>query len=901
MEQFRQALGRSLRRSDVDGAVGAARQWAAQSDLEPRALAVEIAREAGAVYRELISQPVEEFVAGCQANLPAEIAGTIEKAVGRLVEITREWEPRVRSCYEERLARELRDMLREKNFTPAAENVARLVQPSDRASGASSRAQDVERRALYVGNVLGTLLHNQREADHLLQALWRKPDAVGLTPELVKAMKQAKDERHGQMLGANVENLENQWTATLRETQIEILNRLPSRNQMGEPEEDDLRDIGDIFRAVLRVPLEQKQYRMLVDSTLILVDFLPKETALAARTSGIEGRSYAQMGFRARKAVALVLMDIGKIGHFAKFYLDFARRLTATGYIDPVVELMGALRNPDYESFFVELWDSGEHKRLREPLSVALGNLASPRAADFMLEELKDIFSRKATSLGEQLKRINEWKLTDKAFDPATVKRAERVLTGLGRIVRSPRADEAVRRRIIETVVDIVPQDDRRLAEMVVTSVMAPRPEDIPARQRQWAIGKLVDAMWVQDQSTEMHRGGDRQENILGTRAEHTEALKRLGQHDPDSLLAALDVMASRFGGAYLAAADVLESIDDPRSRTILHKMMMNAAMFDENQQNAYQQETYWDATEQRRKPLTRDKIMATVVHALGTLGGPDAMRSLEELSNRIQMGSIRIQGGETVGALARYLKLPEHREQPAASAATAAPHGGPRIPDWEQEQFADAEEAAGGSVSADPDEVRQLIKAISGTHLLTGARKRAEKKIQALVRLGQVTPEEALEAIFENLTDKDPMVASAALTTLSEYAAPGKPPILTKALLNHLEEALVDSDTDTRLAARKLIKEIGPNRPPMRKALAEMARRVDHPDSRRALEEAIGERAALSPPPTGQPGSGAKPSPGAAPKSVQQLELKRQYMEARRRWIEGGKRGDPPAPPPGL
>ena len=116
------------------------------------------------------------------------------------------------------------------------------------------------------------------------------------------------------------------------------------------------------------------------------------------------------------------------------------------------------------------------------------------------------------------------------------------------------------------------------------------------------------------------------------------------------------------------------------------------------------------------------------------------------------------------------------------------------------------------------------------------------------------------------------------------------------------------------RVSAIKLLKEIGPNRPDIRKRVSNFAKSVTDGNARLVLMQALGDVASSSPESSAGPsqeaveqteagaGAGAA-APSAASGTPQKsaLDLKREYMLARQQWIKGGKKGDPPQPPSGI
>jgi len=862
-------IDRALRSGDVRGALAASAAWAQASPDDAKQTAIEIAKAVAGVYRDLVAEPVHEYVAQCEAALPKEVAPTVGKAVGRLVTMTQEWEPKLRACYEERLARELRDFVRTKDWTRAMESIRSLCRPADSERG---NADAVKRRAQYAGAVLGTCLNHPREAEGVVGMVARDPGAYGLDLELVNAMQKARETRYDQMMRANVENIENQWSTVLKGTQVDIQQKMPGKNLMGDPEEAELRDVGDLFRTVLRVPLWLNRWEMMLDATLVLVDFTPKDLALAAQSSGIEGRSYNSLGFRAKKTVGLVFMDLGRNVWFARQYATWALDNLDRPQRAELLELMGALRCDEYAQVFQQLWTDKRLKDLRPELTVAIANLASPDSAALLLDELK-------TTLHKSV------------IDPPAVRKGQQLIEALGRIVRSPRTPDPVRKDIVTRATDIVPRDNTHLAQALVYSIISAKPDVLSVDQRRRAIATMVESLWIQDQSTDMHKGGERQSNILGGRNAAVGALQRLGKEEFEFMLAEFEKRAMRFGGAYMAAAELFEKLKDPRAVPILASMAMNAAMQDMAKLSTYQRETYWDATAQTRRELTKDAIVAPLVYALGEMGGAEGTRTLDDLFQRIEAGRVENPGPETMQFLAKYVA----RDRGLGGAAAPA---------------ADRDKAPSEPKAlpvADPAEVKELVGKLTARYFLAGGSKRAQAKIPALARLGQLTPPDALEAIFENLSEKEPMIASAALTAAAEYAAPGKPETLTAMVVDRALEGIESRDPALRVECIKLLKEIGPNRPEVRKRVAAFAKSVEDPSARLALKQFLGEVASPAAPaadataPEGAAPGDAAPQPKATGPAKSALDLKREYMVARQEWIKGGKKGPPPEPPAGA
>jgi hypothetical protein len=548
-----------------------------------------------------------------------------------------------------------------------------------------------------------------------------------------------------------------------------------------------------------------------------------------------------------------------------------------SAYAAQIVELMGELRTETYEPFFLELWRRKEGKTLRPVLASALGNLASPDSAAMLLEELKE-------------------KMSAKVIEPQTVAEGRRLMEALGRILRSQRTTEDLRQIIITRTVDTIPDSEPALVLSAVTEIVGAKPEALHPKHREWAIRGLVAGLFLPDQSTPMHTGPERQSSILGNRQPIVSALRRVGKADPDVLIREIEKRTMTVNGGMIGAAEVLEQMGDDRAAPILEKMLLNSLMLDESKRTEYQKETYWDASEQMRKPLTADMISAPLIHALGTLGGSHAEKVLRDILDRIRNGRIPSPGEETLTTLAKFVGMPSrhlaHAEHEVDSGLRDSKVLG--LPGLAHQ-----------IMELDPQEVKQLVKTLTSSYLFSGASKRAAAKVTALNRLAQITPVEALDATIKCLSDKDPIVRSAAITAVAEFGSPDKPTYQIEQVLEETLKRLDQKDGDIRATALAVLREMGPKRPEVRRRILDFAKLSDSMELRMRLKEVLEGRSGKGDldfvPHDKQEGAGSSEEIVTMNAPVSKLDKKREYLEARRLWIQGGKRGDPPAMPPGV
>lgn len=821
-----------------------------------RETGIEVARIAAAVYRDLIVPPVVEFADQAPNVLPPEVGQLVQKAMQRLIRMTEEWEQKLWGVHTERLIRELRDWVRGRHLEAAAANVGRLM--------ALVPATQQERRAHYIGSVLATVINNQKEAKELLALLAKNPSAYYVDGAILRAMEGAREKRTSEMIGVNLENMEREFTSALTQAAVDIKNALPDNTKMGEPEEAMLRDTGDIFRSILRVPVQRQEPELFLDATNILVEFIPREQTAMAKVARIEGRTYNTLGFTAKKACLLTFQDIGKNKFFTTLYQGWAESYLGADQLRVIVELMGALRTNDFADFLRRIkGDKKQADLAGGQLNAAIGAMGGEEGSETLITELRALLSRKR-------------------IESAELREAERLIVALSNIVKSPRTNHEDKQKILEFLRTHVPEDLTKLALTTALQAFIYKSEEQTPQQRQWAIRALVRGLWLSDQTTAHHKGGERQESELGFRHEIVEALKKIGPKDPQAIIRAVEPLAARYGGAYIAVAEVFEKVNNPEFLMVLERMLNNALLHDEAATNAYQQEFYWDATTQERKPLTKQKVLGPLVYTIGMIGTDKGKEILKRYQEQISSGRVNAPSTDVANYLQRFL----------GAAVFSSPVGA--TPEVVAEPI-------------DPAEVETLIKQITAGYLLTGKDKRRMKKIEALTRLARIGSADSIDPVLEQLGDKDSMVVSAAITCLTEFAMPYQPKTLRDLTINSCLDKFESKDPAVRQGCVKLLKDVGPNRKDVRDKVIAFAKQTERREVKEAIAHLlktgggapVGTGTGTGDTASGLSDTGGDLGKGAA--TMLKLEAKKQYMAARKAWIDDGKKGDPPARPAGI
>lgn len=840
------ALEEALRHGKLDAAISHGRKALVQPEGPARETAISIARAAAGAWREFLTEPIQQFAAQAPDAFGEEHGSLIAKALDRLFRMAEEWHVTVDQVHRERLARDIRDSVRFHHKDAALAAAKELV-----SYGRTQEERDVQ--AAFIGGVLATVLNQPKEAEEVLRHLVGESRHLEISDAGIEKMISTHRTRSAAMMNTRMEAVELEWTRTLVKAETLVIEKLPGKNVMQDLAEEALRDVTDVFRCIARVPLDHGA-KYFADMTVLFADFSPGSVSKAAKLSGAEDRSYSGLGFAAKKAVLQSFMAIGKSGRFTAPYADWLKDNLQGPHGHRALEVAGMLRNEAFTPLLYHCFENKKYAELKPLLIDAMGNIGSPDS----IRHLESYLHGHARNLTKH---------------PELRPEVKRTIEALGKVVRSPRTSDKQRRDVILSIVKEVPPGDTRLAAHAAREVLCQKPEELTAKERQWAIHALTDALWTMDDQW-LHAQGEEKATAgahLGHRRWMAEALRKLAPQDLEYFLTEVDRHSAQFSGAYMAVADVLEHVGDERAVPVLERILLSS--FSHNPTNEdlkYQREQVWDATAQSHRTLDRDTIIAPIVFTVGTIGGEPGKALLVNLAKQVRAGRLALPGTETARFLDRFAGT-DLGEGAALDAVDTIPAG----------------------------ELKQLIKEVTSNHLLSGADKRRLKKISAMSKLAQASlPQEALHAMFEQLTDKDLMVVNAAVGALAACALPDKPEAMRRMVVSMTLEHAVSRDPALRIEAIKVLRDIGPNQPEVRSQVEKCISTADNREAKEKLRALLGTVGGSVP-----PGPMAGPVPVGTSAMVAEkksaLDVKREYIEARRQWIAGGKKGPPPEAPP--
>ncbi|OPZ07019.1 MAG: hypothetical protein BWZ08_02132 [candidate division BRC1 bacterium ADurb.BinA292] len=748
-----------------------------------------------------------------------------------------EWLEILRGVTRERLARECRERIVTQDLKTAAQRAAALLQ---RARG----ERELEDHARFLGRALGELHRDVDRSRKVIAALGR---AGGQAGQGAAALAASFEEFVAQGGPRQFEATSQAWYQQLTEAVLSLRDCLPGPNEAGEPTEEQIARFRDELLRILKAGAHQRDPDDFIDALSIVVEYCPKDPSPFEGHAGLGDRMFLQLGPRAKLTAVRTMVQLGELDNLRGAILKFADSADAAGRAKLLTGIMGGMRHADFFPWLKRGFEKASSDLEESWFIDALGRINEPRAAEILLERLEKVVKR----LGEK----------------GAARRAELLITALGRVARLRGIDPDRRNQVIQKVLATVERGDRALVFKATAEMFSVRLQELDPQLLRWAAQHAVDAMWgppLDVQGTRI--------SVNGWREPMVETLRRLGRNALDEILEAGRKHAAHYSAAMAALANALQTIGDERSVPLLEAMIRTALFHDEaGPRSQVLEEKVLDAASGELVELNRDDLIHTLIYTLLESGGEAGIQAALDLADQMQAGQIRIPGQQTAALLMD----------------TKMKHGGLGRVSRRAEVL-----------ELDEKELKHALSEAKGGMLV-----KKPTQIQALATLGRTRRPEAAEVLLELFGDKDPVIANAAQTALAQFFQP----LPEEAEFTRTIEALLGQPRQLKGARLErlldFIRRTLPKRPPYNRLYerqieiliedAELAHRLrgaalatDLPASPAGGEEGDG-------------GAGEKPGASALPAApISELDKKRAYLQARKAWIAGGKKGDEPLPP---
>lgn len=861
-EKTREALYRSIAEGDIDAAIRAVNAEMLKEGASLSVLSQNVGALLADLYNDFFIAQVHGFLENLADRVSKEFKQSLLLAVNPIIDLTKKYNQRLEDLSQERLSREIREHIRSKDFKSAADCAFEILKRA-------RTKEDLLRLGSYIGGLTGSLIHDQKGVEAMFSILGKTLSKAGAAEDVIINIEAERKKRFDTIHRSRMENQELDWNRLIIETIVEIKGKLPDRFKMGEPTEEQMSIFRDILCSILRVPFFKNNESKWLDVINILVDFTPRELGGLASLAGAEQRAYNALGLTAKRVVNRNFERVGKQKLIQNAFLKLAEQYQESPYFERIIQMLGALRSPAFYPFLKSILSQKKYKPMRGTVIEAIGQVSGLDSRTQLLE-----------LLAENCRGL---------IDPPKVREINRILVALGKITRHPNITDQERNDIVNTVIKTIPKQERQLALAAATQLFSFKTDALDDEQIAWAASSLTDGLWLTDDKPEFAKGEERQQSLLGFREEMANTLVAIGQRGLPEIIKTAEQNSGRYSGAFLALGEVFAKIGDESVIPLVDKLLVTCFLTDETSINKYHKELYWDTAEEKKKPLDKDKLISSMLFAVKKIGGKKADDLLYKIYKQVQAGSLPSLGSESAKILvdANMKRAPD---KPADENAEPEPFGEKSITMSPGIQIADA------------------IDALKSRYFLKSKDTKRREKIKALQTLGTLKPVEAVKLILKELEESDMLIRSAAISALMEYGSINTPPQILKNFIYAIFEYLPNCQVEVKAEIIKILIKLNPARKDIYNALkfledTEIGKksRMDLDRLIRNAEEAMSQSSTPfdTPENTGGDATG-KPEiqKTKPPETISELEKKRIYLEARRQWIAGGKKGTPPEPP---
>ena len=854
----------SLTRGDTAGALSLVQKAVSVSGSTPQDIGDIIGRAAVYAYDDFSVQPVEEFFNTLPALLTEATLATFKSRLEPHVSLTHEWKKKLEDVFMERAGRELSNAVRAGSIETALRMCNYLFSMEKSRDGKM-------RMASILGNILGTVETRQDEVKNLIQKLRHIAPSWDVSEEAIAHVEKTSQERLALMYKTQVENRGVQWYRILTTTTAEMKRYLPLSTTIGEPGKEDIEKIRNLIRSLIRCYFLPPHAGFWEDIVSLLVEFCPREVSTASAAAGMESRLFNSLTPLQKRVIITVMTELGDNQFLIDEMIQFATDHKGERYQHFAIEILGGFKAEGAVDYFVGCLKDKSLVPLRSVVIAALGSLYHPRARIVLKELLRAV-------------------LSVKPIDPSRRQGATNILLALAKISRNKNLSPDERNGIIRDVIELLNRKDPRLNLICSENFFLTKPDEINGVFRSWAVQSLVEGFWLKDISPEFKKGSQAGpqsgHTILGQRENWLDQLVRFGSEFLPEVIETAERFMIHYSSAYIAIGELMAHIGDERAVPLLEKLLIATFTTDDAAFLKYEKEHYWDAITESRQVLNKDKIASTLIYALNKIGGTRADCVLADLYEKVQAGHFIIPGDETGEMLFKA-----HERLSAASKT--------------EEKNVCTDVIPAGGVSE--KELGKALKSLKRIYLFSSAKAKRFKKVAALQTLGQAKDPKpkTIQSIIAYLKDPDSLIAAAASAALVDYNTPPMQVNILSPFLHALFREWNTASPKLRKKIEDILRKLRPERDIMRKNIRTAIDGEKEPRVRFAMEKffapsiltpAVSVR--LTPPPEEEGTSeGKKETPAPLMNKLDLLEQKRLFLEARRRWIAGGKKGEPPKP----
>lgn len=872
-------FARYLAANDIGKAVDFARVACSAESTEIAEVSARIASILKQLYeKHFAATKIIPFLAAAKRAIgDGPFCETISAAISDDLEFAAERREDLKLIYRERLAREIRDTTRAKDNKAAVRNAVLLI------NSATSEEEKVTLGG-YVGSLLGSLENDQAKAVIVSKALSANAAQFKFSPQITDAIEEQRSQRLVSMYKSRTFIREVEFNTTINGVVRDMLKHLPITNDMHEPNDTNLAEFRRLIAGFFNAFFFFKNKNLLYDISLLLVEFCPKDTSLAAISSGVEQRLFHTLGVTARKTVESVLAEFGKNKIVKSLYMDLlSSSIKSDKNVGLVIEVAGSLRNLEFLPVFKTILKEKKLSPYRKEAIVALSYLGDKSVIDLLLNSLKETLKKKP-------------------IDSIKKRQAALTLGSLSKILSTPDLAPEMRNKIIKHALGIVtPINNTQLTVSSVISLFPINSEGVDQKYVKESMRVLIRGLWAMDTLPNFAESLPGQTNPLSAfRIGIVNVILRMGKEGLPHFLREIQTSPTKLSGAYLAYCEVLKRLGDESCLDTMEKLVQNALLAPEKAGYLYGQEKVYDAAEGVSKEITRDYVVSALLETVKTIGGIQGRQILTKIFKQIQSGRLPSPGKDSVNVL-MTAEMSAARE--AGDGGTIFSGAGVGLSD------------GGKSGATNGIPTTKLLKQLKAGGLFKNPAK--IKRINALRELGNRKDPATIQNIINCLGEKDKMICAAAVNALLEYADLSTQAKVFEKFVNSLVVNLKNDKRSVRDGIVKIIHQINPSRQPILSKLrflvanekgdaAETVRKILYAAGVSLSDETPTGISSVSPFKTDDtvdttPVATAEEqgipsiSEGRPKDHLSGIEQRRKFLKARQEWTRAGKQGPEP------
>lgn len=867
---------------DEEKAIDFVRVSSLLADEDINHLSLQIAETLKRVYNSYFAtRNIENFIQSIKQSFgEGPIFQTISSVMSDNLKNAYQWHGTLMVIYRERLAREIRDAIRSKDYKNALQDIFYIF-------ATAQNENEQEALANYIGSMFGSLENDQEKVDIVHKGLIADAHKYKISHQSIHNIENERKLRLVSIYKDGTFVREVEWNRIITTTISDMRKYLPGQYELREPTENDLNTFRNFLGSIFNGYFLLKNANLLYDITLLLVEFCPKQLSYTASTTGIEQRLYGTLGQTARQTVNIVLSEIGKNKIIVDLYLYFIKKNPKKNQIGSFIEVVGALKNTAFLPILKEFLNDKKMVEFKREIITSLSYLAEPAVVNLLLDSFKDGLKKQPLEIEQKRKLIY-------------------ILNSIRNILINQGISFDLRNKIIGKILLMVPKNEIELAVSAVINLFPINADGVDVGYIKESMSILMRGLWQMDSLPNFVQSLPGQTNPLSAfRVGIINVILRMGKKGLSYFLDEIKMSPAKLSGAYIAYCEVIGRIGDESSLDVLQQLLTNTILAPEKSDYIYSQEKIYDPTEGVSKIITKDYIVSNLIATIKKIGGVKANTILTDLFKQIQSGRLPSPGKESLEVLMNAQSSIARESGSGSSAFSAAP----------ETQMWESEETKITTVSLS---VEELVKNLKPGILF----KKTAKQIDALRMLGNLKDPMVLQKIINCLADDDKLVSAAAINALLEYNDTSIHPKIFEKFINSITLNLKNKDTRIRDNIITIIKQIGPNREPLASKLRYIANNekselaviirnmVNAAETTAPAAPLLSEITTNTTSPLeseDMPSEDVKtepnkkngnaklrPSPGS-PAFISELEKKRQYLQARQEWLRSGKQGPPP------